>query len=144
MHFWAGWCEPCAFLDTVLAQLAADRPGVRVLRVEAEEAANISEAYSVSMVPYFLFFADGRQVDALEGADAAALSAKFAALASGGAAAAPAAAAGAPAAAAAAVPPQQQGEAAANGEQRGSVTKGEHVFGLGHSGHLILAVRVLG
>ncbi|KAL4437245.1 hypothetical protein ABPG75_004384 [Micractinium tetrahymenae] len=103
VHFWAAWCEPCKLLDQVLAQLAADSPAVAALRVEAEEAADISERYSVSVVPYFLFFKDGKVVDSLEGADAAALTTKFNALAAGGAgaaAAAPAAAAAAPAPAA--------------------------------------------
>lgn len=97
MHFWAAWCEPCKFLDTVLAQLVADTPRVTVLRVEAEEAADISEQYSVSVVPYFLFFRDGKVVDSLEGADAATLTTKFSSLAglsaNGGAGSAPAAAA---------------------------------------------------
>ncbi|PSC68630.1 monothiol glutaredoxin-S17 [Micractinium conductrix] len=84
VHFWAAWCEPCAFLDTVLKQLAADAPAVAVLRVEAEKAADISEAYNVSFVPYFLFFRDGKVVDSLEGADAPTLTTKFAALVGGG------------------------------------------------------------
>lgn len=123
VHFWAPWCEPCALLDTVLQQLAADRPGaVSVLRVEAEEAPEISEAYGVSVVPYFLFFKDGQRVDALEGADAAALSAKFAALAAG----APGGGGGAAVAAAAAAPParQQQPGASASGEQAHSTGDG--------------------
>jgi thiol-disulfide isomerase/thioredoxin len=98
VHFWAAWCEPCKFLDSVLAQLAADQPAVAALRVEAEEAADISEQYNVSVVPYFLFLRDGKVVDSLEGADAAALTAKFGALAGG-------AAAGAPTAAPAVAPP---------------------------------------
>ena len=115
VHFWAAWCEPCKFLDEVLRQLAADQPAVAVVRVEAEEAADISEQYSVSVVPYFLFFRGGQMVDSLEGADAAALTAKFGALAAGAAGAAaapgPAAAAAAPAAAAAASsgPPSTSG-----------------------------------
>jgi thiol-disulfide isomerase/thioredoxin len=81
VHFWAAWCEPCKFLDQVLGQLAADAPGVAAVRVEAEEAADISERYNVSVVPYFLFLRDGQLVDSLEGADAAALTTKFNALA---------------------------------------------------------------
>ena len=86
VHFWAAWCEPCKFLDEVLRQLATDAPSVAVLRVEAEEAAEISEAQGVSVVPAFGFYASGRRVDWLEGADAAALTAKFNALAVGGSA----------------------------------------------------------
>ena len=114
VHFWAPWCEPCKFLDQVLQQLAAGAQGVSVLRVEAEEAADISEAYSVSLVPYFLFFHDGKQIDALEGADAAALTKKFGALAAAataGAAAVPAAGcpAACPAALKATPPPAANG-----------------------------------
>ena len=102
VHFWAAWCEPCAFLDSVLGQLSADSPSVAALRVEAEEAGDVSEKYGVSVVPYFLFFRDGQVADSLEGADAAALTTKFQSLAAGGAAGA---AAAAPAPAAAAVQP---------------------------------------
>jgi thiol-disulfide isomerase/thioredoxin len=42
IHFWAPWCEPCAFLDTVLAQLVAEHPSLHAVRVEAEEAVDIS------------------------------------------------------------------------------------------------------
>ncbi len=110
MHFWAAWCEPCAFLDSVLAQLAADSPSVAALRVEAEEAGDISEKYNVSVVPFFLFFRDGQVADSLEGADAAALTTKFQALAAGAAAGAAAAAP-----AAAVQPPAAVG----NGSQAG-------------------------
>ena len=115
VHFWAAWCEPCAFLDSVLAQLAADAPAVAALRVEAEEAADVSERYGVSVVPQFLFFQDGQVADSLEGADAAALSTKFQALAAGGAAGG---AAAAPAPAAAAAQPAAVGSGQASLQER--------------------------
>jgi thioredoxin-like negative regulator of GroEL len=82
-HFWAPWCEPCALLDRVLDQLAHDAPSVRLIRVEAEEAPEVSERHGVTVVPLFKFFARGAEVDSLEGADPAALSSKFVALAAG-------------------------------------------------------------
>lgn len=84
------------------------------MRVEAEEAADISEAQGVSVVPAFGFYSGGKRVDWLEGADAAALTAKFNALAAGsGGAAAAAAAAPAPTPAAPAQQQQQPAPAAA-------------------------------
>ncbi|KAE9461873.1 hypothetical protein C3L33_06235, partial [Rhododendron williamsianum] len=46
--------------------------------IEAEEQPEISEAYSVSAVPYFVFFKDGKTVDTLEGADPSSLANKVA------------------------------------------------------------------
>eukprot|EP00887_Chlorella_sp_A99_P000035 scaffold16.g35.t1 len=99
VHFWAAWCEPCKFLDAVLQQLGADAPAVALLRVEAEEVPDVSEAQCITVVPTFSFYRVGQLVDRLEGADAAALTAKFKAL-TGGATGAAAAAKGAAAPAA--------------------------------------------
>ncbi|CAM8984647.1 unnamed protein product [Rhodiola kirilowii] len=60
LHFWAPWCEASKPMD----------------KVEAEEQPEISEAYSVSSVPYFVFFKDGNKVDTLEGADPSSLANK--------------------------------------------------------------------
>ncbi|KAM7529996.1 hypothetical protein LguiB_033406 [Lonicera macranthoides] len=49
-----------------------------VCLVEAEEQPEISEAYSISAVPYFVFFKDGKTVDTLEGADPSSLANKVA------------------------------------------------------------------
>ena len=96
MHFWAGWCEPCTLLDRVLTTLGGEAPGVALLHVEAEEVPDVSEACSVAAVPLFLFYRGGKQVDRLEGADAAALTEKFRALTGAAAPSAAAAAAAAP------------------------------------------------
>jgi Grx4 family monothiol glutaredoxin len=80
-HFWAGWCEPCTLLDQVLEQLGTDAPSVACIRIEAEEASDLSERCNVSVVPLLLFFSGGKEVDRLEGADPAGLSTKFLSLA---------------------------------------------------------------
>lgn len=82
VHFWAPWCEPCSLLDTVLAQLCSDTPSIKGARVEAEEQPDIAEKYNISAVPLFLFFSNGKEVERLEGADPAALTATFSKLTS--------------------------------------------------------------
>ncbi|CAI6002078.1 unnamed protein product [Closterium sp. NIES-65] len=69
VHFWAAWCEPCKHMDVVFGQLAAENPHAKFLRVEAEEVPEVSEKYSVSAVPFFVFLKDGKVVDRLEGAN---------------------------------------------------------------------------
>ncbi|KAL0305752.1 UNVERIFIED_CONTAM: Monothiol glutaredoxin-S17 [Sesamum radiatum] len=78
LHFWASWCEASKHMDQVFSHLSIDFPLARFLRVEAEEQPEISEAYSVSAVPYFVLFKDGKAVDTLEGADPSSLANKVA------------------------------------------------------------------
>jgi len=69
LHFWAEWCEASKQMDRVFSHLCTDTPHAKFLRVEAEQQPEISEAFSVSAVPYFVFFKDGKVVDTLEGAN---------------------------------------------------------------------------
>ncbi|KAF5827260.1 thioredoxin-like protein [Dunaliella salina] len=79
LHYWAQWCEPCKHMDKVMAQLAAEHPQATFMRVEAEEVDQATIKHEVTTVPSFVFIKGGAIVDRLEGADAAALSAKVAA-----------------------------------------------------------------
>ncbi|URD88187.1 Glutaredoxin [Musa troglodytarum] len=78
VHFWASWCEASKQMDQVFAHLATDFPRALFLRVEAEEQPEISEAYAVAAVPYFVFLKDGKSVDKLEGANPSILANKVA------------------------------------------------------------------
>ncbi|BAT73739.1 hypothetical protein LR48_Vigan01g060700 [Vigna angularis] len=81
LHFWASWCEASKHMDQLFTHLATDFPKAHFLRVEAEEQPEISEAYSVSAVPFFVFCKDGKTFDTLEGADPSSLANKVAKLA---------------------------------------------------------------
>ncbi|CAJ2678544.1 unnamed protein product [Trifolium pratense] len=76
LHFWASWCEASKHMDQLVSHLATDFPHTHFLRVEAEEQPEISETYSVSAVPFFVFFKDGKTIDTLEGADPSSLANK--------------------------------------------------------------------
>ncbi|XP_044496607.1 monothiol glutaredoxin-S17-like [Mangifera indica] len=78
LHFWASWCEASNHMYQVFSHLSTDFPHAHFFTVEAEEQPEISEAYSVSAVPYFVFFKDGKSVDKLEGADPSSLANKVA------------------------------------------------------------------
>ncbi|PRQ28920.1 putative peptide-N(4)-(N-acetyl-beta-glucosaminyl)asparagine amidase [Rosa chinensis] len=78
LHFWASWCEASKHMDEVFSHLSTDFPHAHFLRVEAEEQPEISEAYAVSAVPFFVFAKDGKIADKLEGADPSSLANKVA------------------------------------------------------------------
>nr|DAD20923.1 TPA_asm: hypothetical protein HUJ06_022386 [Nelumbo nucifera] len=78
LHFWASWCEASKQMDRLFSHLSTDFPHAHFFRVEAEEQPEISEAFSVSAVPYIVFFKDGKTVDTLEGANPSSLANKVA------------------------------------------------------------------
>ncbi|KAG6480743.1 monothiol glutaredoxin-S11-like [Zingiber officinale] len=78
LYFWASWCEASKQMGQVFSHLAGDFPHALFFRVEAEEHPEISETYSVSAVPYFVFCKDSRSIDALEGANPTVLANKVA------------------------------------------------------------------
>ncbi|ONK71382.1 uncharacterized protein A4U43_C04F7970 [Asparagus officinalis] len=78
LHFWASWCEASKQMDQVFSHLSTDFPHALFFRVEAEEQPEISEAYAVSAVPYFVLCKDGKTVDTLEGANPSSLANKVA------------------------------------------------------------------
>ncbi|KAK1309300.1 Monothiol glutaredoxin-S17 [Acorus calamus] len=80
LHFFAGWCEASKQMDQVFALLCTDFPLAHFFRVDAEELPELSEAYFVSAVPYFVFCKDGKTVDTLEGANPSSLANKVAEL----------------------------------------------------------------
>lgn len=56
LHFGAAWCEASQDMDSVIIQLSVDTPRAQFFQVEAEKHPDISGAYEVGVVPYFVFF----------------------------------------------------------------------------------------
>ncbi|KAH9547056.1 hypothetical protein CY35_11G014300 [Sphagnum magellanicum] len=81
LHFGAAWCEASQDMDSVIIQLSVDTPRAQFFQVEAEKHPDISGAYEVGVVPYFVFFKDGVVVDKLEGANPPELAHKLSKLA---------------------------------------------------------------
>ncbi|KAJ4759554.1 Monothiol glutaredoxin-S17 [Rhynchospora pubera] len=81
VHFSESQCEASRQIDQVFSQLATDFPHALFLRVDFEGKHEISEAYKVSKVPYFLFYKDGKIVETLRDANPSSLANKIASLA---------------------------------------------------------------
>ena len=93
LHFWAEWAPMCTQTKELTTRLAGECPNVRFANVEAEEAEDLAEAYSVESVPAFVFLPKGAgSPEVLVGANAPEVSKKAMALNSGGGVVAPAAA----------------------------------------------------
>ncbi len=61
VDFWADWCGPCRMLAPVLEQLEAERPDVRVYKVNIDEEEALARRYGVMSIPTVILFQNGQE-----------------------------------------------------------------------------------
>lgn len=62
LDFWAPWCVPCRMLAPVLEEVAAERPDVKVCKVNIDEEYDLAVRYRIASIPTLLVM-DGGQVE---------------------------------------------------------------------------------
>jgi thioredoxin 1 len=68
VDFHAAWCPPCRVMSPILAELAAERPDVRFVKVDVDENTETAVRYGVLSMPTFMVFREGEAVLKLVGA----------------------------------------------------------------------------
>lgn len=59
VDFWATWCGPCKMMAPVVEELAEERSGVKVCKVNVDEQMELARQYRVLSIPTFLVFKNG-------------------------------------------------------------------------------------
>ncbi|KAF5286661.1 hypothetical protein FQR65_LT12492 [Abscondita terminalis] len=79
VHFAADWVEQCAQVNEVLDALGkeSEYSNIKFCSCPAEDLSEISLRYKIHAVPTLIFFQAGNEIDRVNGADAAKITAKI-------------------------------------------------------------------
>ena len=69
VDFWAPWCGPCRMVSPLVERTGREHAGqLKVVKLNVDEAPEISERYDVRGIPLLVVIRDGDEVDRLVGA----------------------------------------------------------------------------
>jgi thioredoxin 1 len=68
VDFWAEWCGPCHAVAPVLDQIAEEREGLRLVKVNIDEEPELATRYGVMSIPTMILFEGGQPKAAAVGA----------------------------------------------------------------------------
>ena len=63
VDFFATWCGPCKMLSPVVDQVAEENAGIKVCKLNVDDAQDIAIQYGVMSIPTLIVFKDGKAVD---------------------------------------------------------------------------------
>ncbi len=68
VDFWAEWCGPCKMMAPQFSQAAQKAPQYRFVKVDTEQARQISSQFNIRSIPTIAVFKNGKEVARQAGA----------------------------------------------------------------------------
>jgi thioredoxin 1 len=68
VDFWAPWCGPCRMVAPVLEEIAAERPDLRIVKLNVDENQQTAAQYEVLSIPTLILFRNGQVAKKIIGA----------------------------------------------------------------------------
>lgn len=60
VDFWAPWCGPCKMFSPVIEELAGEATGVKICKLNTDEADAVAFKYKVMSIPTLILFKNGQ------------------------------------------------------------------------------------
>ena len=68
LDFWAPWCGPCRMVSPVVEEIAAERPDIKVGKVNVDEQPALAAQFGVMSIPMLVVIMNGQIVNQAVGA----------------------------------------------------------------------------
>lgn len=80
VDFYADWCGPCKMIAPLVERMATANPHIVFVKVNVDEAQDLTRKYGVSAMPTFMAFTNGVKSAEVIGADKAGIERAVAAM----------------------------------------------------------------
>ena len=67
LDFWAPWCGPCRMVAPVLEEIAAERPDIKVCKINVDEEMDLASSFRVVSIPTLVVMQNGMEADRMVG-----------------------------------------------------------------------------
>ena len=68
LDFWAPWCGPCRMVVPIVEEIAAERPDIKVGKINVDEQPELAGQFGVMSIPTLVVMKDGEIVNQAMGA----------------------------------------------------------------------------
>ena len=68
LDFWAPWCGPCRMVLPLMDEIAAERPDIKVCKVNVDEESDLASQFRVMSIPTLVVMEGGKVINQATGA----------------------------------------------------------------------------
>ena len=68
LDFWAPWCGPCRMVVPIVEEIAAERPDIKVGKINVDEEVELASQFGIMSIPTLVVIEKGKIVNQAMGA----------------------------------------------------------------------------